>query len=110
MNLKQKKKPNLCACGCGLPVKPGRDTRGRLYRFIYTHYNNTVRKYNTKTRPPQRYCACGCGAPTTYHKGKYSTWLVGHFTRKKREIISCACGCGTKMISPAIMAKLGDIL
>jgi hypothetical protein len=52
-----------------------------------------------KNKPPQQYCKCGCGAATTYRKGKYSTWSVGHHNRKKRELVFCACGCGLKRIS-----------
>jgi hypothetical protein len=91
---KQKKKPNpLCLCGCSQPVTI---FRGRPRRFVFGHYSKTRKK----PRPAQKYCACSCGAPTNYHRSRgYSTWLVGHFTRKKREIISCACGCGTKIIS-----------
>ena len=58
-----------------------------------------------KTRPNPPFCKCGCGSPTTYRKGKYSTWVVGHFKRKKREIISCACGCGTHMLSVDIHGR-----
>ena len=57
-------------------------------------------KQKKKPRPPQKYCKCGCGAPTNFHRGKgYSTWLVGHFRRKKRELVFCACGCDNKRIS-----------
>lgn len=52
-----------------------------------------------KKQKTNKLCECGCGVPVTINKYRPRRFIVGHYWRKKREIIPCACGCGNTRIS-----------
>ena len=52
-----------------------------------------------KKKPNPKLCECGCGKPVTIYKYQPRRFIVGHYWRKKREIINCACGCGNTRLN-----------
>lgn len=84
---------DLCGCGCGEPVKPGR-------RYVFAHYPRTVRSVPNGLRPPAEPvsvpCGCGCGEVAKpgkrYIAGHYSASLRRDTPRKTRTARCPRCG------------------
>lgn len=79
---------DLCGCGCGEPVKPGK-------RYVFAHYARTQRAAGST--PPDAApvpCACGCGVFAL----PGNRYLFGHHARTRRvqslPRTPCQCGCG----------------